>query len=392
MKFFDNNATTPMLSESKTAWLQVQDGFWANLSAPYQQGVAVRRKLVAKREEFAKILKIDANRLVFTSGATESNNGIIRYFSTTGADVGKSKEMGYLSTDHSSVVNSTQALFGDRANVVVVNHDGVVQLDKLEKMLTKGVVSLFSMSLVNHETGTIQPWKAVLDMCHLNNVRLHCDITQCLGKFSLEGFSEIDFLSGSAHKFGGPKGVGFAVIPSDIDNICFQEGGGQEGGRRSGTEDVSSIYAMVTALDVSESVRKGHVEELEEGRSMFETCLKAKIKGIHIVSEGVDRIWNTSMLVMPKFENVIWMSQLEKKGFIVSFGSACGSLRSEGSSVLEAMGFSLDERTRSIRVSSSLYTSLSDWTLLAEAIVKTFCELEESELKSKSRLTQVIEI
>ena len=193
-----------------------------------------------------------------------------------------------------------------------------------------------------------------------------CDATQWIGKLPASGLGACDFVSGSAHKFGGPRGAGFLKCPSDSTVAPLLAGGKQEGGRRAGTENVAGVLAMVAALEVRESaLARGAQRERLAWREEFEQALTGELFGASIVGAGADRLWNTVSAKMPETEcRQRWVVKLDKAGFAVSTGSACASGREEPSHVLAAMGLEAGEAGRVLRFSSGWETPRGDWQKL----------------------------
>lgn len=224
----------------------------------------------------------------------------------------------------------------------------------------------------NNETGVLQPWQAVLDLCRAKDVLFCCDAAQWLGKLPAAGLGACDFLTGSAHKFGGPKGVGFLKCPSRGRLRPLLVGGPQELRRRAGTENLAGVAAMAAALEERETWLRepGGVEERERWRAGFEEGLRAELPGVEIVGATAPRLWNTVSAVMPDpGRRFRWVVRLDKLGFAVSTGSACSSGKEALSPVLAAMGRSWQEAGRVARFSSGWETRPGEWQALLNALV-----------------------
>jgi len=224
----------------------------------------------------------------------------------------------------------------------------------------------------NNETGVLQPWRPVATLCRQWQIPFLCDAAQWLGKMPARGLGECDFVSGAAHKFGGPKGVGFLKCPTSGPLQPLLLGGKQEEGRRAGTENVPSVLAMMAALQVREqSLAAGEERPRIAWREGVEGSLTAQLPGCVIVGAGADRLWNTVSVLVPKADGQQrWVVKLDKFGYAVSTGSACASGREEPSHVLAAMGYAPDEAGRVLRFSSGWETTEEDWTSLLQGLLR----------------------
>ena len=234
----------------------------------------------------------------------------------------------------------------------------------------------------NNETGVLQPWSELASLCTERGVAYHCDATQWIGKLPIDGLPECDYLTASAHKFGGLRGIGILKAPEDFSFIV---GGKQESGRRAGTENYPGIASMLAAL--RESLENDQARVLEKARNAFEQKLLESFSGIRIVGAEVNRLWNTSSLLMPDFDNLRWVGKLEKLGHEISTGSACSSGIESESSVAVALGLTVVEARRIVRVSGSFDTLPGDWEDLAEAFL-----LAHQELSAGSGSLEVVSV
>ena len=357
--YFDHNATAPLCEAAREAWIEASEKMWHNPSSLYREAGMAKLRLEDMREELADALGIDEpERVIFTSGATEANNAVMRYF----------ENVAISEIEHPCVRETAHAL----SILPVSETTGVVELEMVEALfLTKEELSLISVMAANNETGSIQPWQEIGVKCREAGVLFHCDAAQWFGKMDeLESFGEsCDFVTGSAHKFGGPKGVGFLTIPEDFDpDFALASGGPQEHQRRAGTEDLPGIAAMMAAF------REKRLEPNSGLRDQFETDLAEKIEGVKFVGQAGQRLWNTSMFVVPRESNLKWLVRLSRAGFSVSTGSACSAGKGNPSHVMEAMGLDFDSMSRVIRVSSGHDTTADDWSALLGALVE--CDRE----------------
>jgi cysteine desulfurase len=232
----------------------------------------------------------------------------------------------------------------------------------------------------NNETGVIQPWRELRAICQQYKVPFFTDAVQFIGKMPLKGLGECDYVSGAAHKFGGPRGVGFLKIPHRSAITPLLHGGKQEGGRRAGTENVAIIAAMMAALAVREK-QIALSQHILRGvwRDNFERELLRTLPGTTIVGANVPRLWNTVSALMPDGDRKLqWVTRLDKAGFAVSTGSACTTGKEEPSHVLAAMGIKADKAVRVVRFSAGWETTEADWDSLVKAVAKVHAEMHHA--------------
>jgi len=370
MAYFDNNSTTRPLLEVLQAVQSASEISWANPSSPHRQGIRVRALMEKVREEIAQSLAVEPKTLTFTSGATESNNAILSSLAKDGSEPGKSILVSAI--EHPSILETAHHCYGGNVRLIPVNSDGVVEMEDFKKLMDLELPGLVSLMAVHNETGVLQPWQEVADFCKDRGVWFHCDATQWMGKLDHCGFHSCSSFSFSAHKFGGPKGVGVLVSSEPVSWI---KGGGQEAEKRGGTENFPGIEGMRVAWK-HQCISSSDYGKLEDWRNNFEQSLFTQIPGLKVIGHKAPRLWNTSLLCLPDFENVQWVSKLDKLGFSVSTGSACSTAREHPSTLAGAIGLSKAEGRRLVRVSSYSDTTEQDWLNLANAFVDALLELE----------------
>ena len=371
MAYFDNNATTRPNTEVQQAFEGALRESWSNPSSPYRSGAEVRVRLDQARENVARTLQVGEGQVAFTSGATEANNAVLAHAASF---FDSSARVVVSSIEHPSVLEPADHWFSGRALTVPVEPTGVVDMNRLRALLDEvPEVRLVSLMAANNETGVLQPWGETASLCRERGIHFHCDATQWVGKFPSSGFSVCSSFSASAHKFGGPKGVG--ILVSEQANP-FILGGNQENGRRSGTENYPAIEATSVACEVIRS-SISEFSDRSSWRDSFEERMHFDFPGLQILGKEVPRLWNTSMLLLPDYENLRYVGKLDKLGFEVSTGSACSIGKDESSSVSLAMGFSTEQSKRLIRVSSYAEETEDDWMSLATAFCDARDELDE---------------
>lgn len=358
--FFDYNATSPLRPEARAAWLAATDECWLNPSSPYRAAARVHAHLIAARERFASLFAVEPQRVVFNSGATEANNAVFAHWAAT---LPANVRIGVSPTEHPSVVQAAKHYFAGRVVWLALDRQGAVDLTALRTQLKQGALTALSVMAVNHETGILNDWSGIAALCRSQGVLYHCDASQWIGKLPVQGFGSCDFVTGCAHKFGGPQGVGFSLLPPVHAGFTSLVGGMQEFGHRAGTENVAGVLAMLAAL---EAAKPGSAR----GRDVFLLELREQLPLVEVVGLGAERLWNTALLVLPTFASVRWIRGLEKRGFLVSAGSACSTGQAGPSPVLAAMDVDAAAMPRVLRVSSGWATTVADWQALAVAMIE----------------------
>ena len=395
MIYFDHNATTPLLPQARQAWLEATENLIGNPSSPHRIGGRADAAITAAREQIAGFLGCDSLDIVWTSGATESNNTVIHHFARA-LDAGA--EVLISAIEHPCVLSATRHYFPERHRLIPVTRGGVVDLHWLVEEMAHRRPGLVSIMAANNETGVLQPWREALAICRQYDVPFFCDAAQWIGKLSAAGLGDCDFVSSAAHKFGGPKGVGFLKCPAKGSVEPLLRGGPQEEGRRAGTENVTGVLSMMAALRVREGALAGAAQDgapgiENHGRSSSSSCSSSKSKwpatvalrlswrdrfverllktvpGAELIGLGQSRLWNTVCALMPEAESQQrWVVKLDKSGFAVSTGSACSSGKEEPSHVLAAMGYPPSAAGRVLRFSSGWEATEDDWNALLEGL------------------------
>lgn len=365
MPYFDHNATTPLAPAAREAWLQASTECWQNPASPYRDAARAKIRLDAVRARLAEFVGCGSEDLVFTSGATEGANAILAHWARMFAPDAR---VAMNPTEHPCVLEPAKQLFGNRLVWLEVTRDGVVRLEKLQDLLVAKTVAGVVVMAANNETGALQPWAEIAGQCRAAGVEFFCDASQWLGKLPAAGLGGAGWIIGSAHKFGGPKGVGFLRRPAGAEGFRGQLGGAQQRGHRGGTEDLPGTAALVAALAEAEQKKVFLETERLSWRRRFEQNVCATLPGVTLVAAGAERLWNTVPLLMPHTENVRWVMRLDKLGFQVSTGSACATGKAGPSHVLAAMGLDAAQARRVIRVSAGWETAEADWNALAAAL------------------------
>lgn len=369
MPYFDHNATHPVSAAARNAWLDALEKYPANPSSPHRLGSRASAALEAAREQLAGWLGGSTEDYVFTSGATESNNAILAHLA---AALDPADTVWISSMEHPCVLAAARRHLEGRHQLIPATPDGVVDAGWIQERL-RGQhprPAVIAVMAANNETGILQPWQQVRDLCHESGIQFFCDAAQWVGKMPATGLGECDFVSGCAHKFGGPPGVGFLKAGPGFGASIV--GGSQENGRRAGTENTPGILAMVAALAEREA-SLGSIPERMKLRGQFIERLIQQVPGTVIPGRSSAALWNTVAAQLPAFADCRqrWVVKLDRLGFSVSSGSACSSGKEQPSHVMAAMGYSGEASDRTVRFSSGWDTTPQDWDALLEAVRQT---------------------
>lgn len=364
MRYFDHNATSPLSATARAAWLEAVERYPANPSSPHRLGGRAESALNDARHAVAGWLGCSAFDLVWTSGATEATNALFHHVAQTSAG-----EVWVSAIEHPCVLAAARRWTPDRLRTIPVDRDGVVNLDWLAGQLRHRRPALVALMAANNETGVLQPWREALNLCRQHETAFACDAAQWIGKRPAAGLGECHFVTSSAHKFGGPAGVGFIKVPAGFRPLLV--GGPQEDGRRAGTENLPGILAMTAAWRERETrLAAGEDASRQQWRDQFIANLREELPALTVLGEPAPRLWNTVAALMPPAEDCRrrWVAQLDRLGFAVSTGSACASGKEQPSHVLLAMGCPPDQTDRMLRFSAGWETAPDDWDALQKAI------------------------
>ena len=352
--YLDHNATSPVRPAVSTA-VSGALSLVGNASSVHGFGRAARRVVEDARDRIAALVGSRPDQVVFTSGGTEANNLALRGTAPSRILVS--------AVEHHSVLEAVPDL-----EMIPVDRDGIVDLAALESMLAiGGTPALVSVMLANNETGVIQPVAEVARTARRLGAMVHCDAVQAAGKLPVRlGDLGVHALTLSAHKMGGPQGTGALVVGEGVSLAPIVQGGGQERGRRAGTETVALIAgfgaaAEVAGRDVGESERLLHL------RDDLERRLAGAAPAARVFGTGAPRLPNTTCVTMPGVASETQVMALDLAGVAVSAGSACSSGKVTTSHVLRAMGVDEAEAATAIRVSLGWTSTEADVVRFVEA-------------------------
>src|ERR1700689_3036170 len=373
--YLDWNATTPLRPEARQAMAAAWD-LSGNPSSVHAEGRLARRLVEDARAAVAGALGALPRDVVFTSGGTEANALAL----TPGLRRGSAPPAQRLVV---SAIEHASVLAGGRfpreaISMVGVTRSGLLDLDRLRTALADGPPALVSIMLANNETGAIQPVREAAEIVHAAGGLLHVDAIQAFGKkpFDINAISA-DLVTFSAHKVGGPKGVGALVLAEGLlGPEPLWRGGGQELGRRAGTENVAGMAGFGAAARAAMAVRETDAIRLENLQNRLETGLR-QTAGVIVFADEVARLPNTTLFTVPGLKAETAVIGFDLAGLAVSSGSACSSGKVQPSHVLEAMGFGPELAEGAVRLSLGWSTSDADvdrcleaWRKLADTLLR----------------------
>lgn len=346
MIYADNAATTKLDKDAFDIMCRFLTESFGNPSQPYTFSYNVKKALEEAREKIACCIGAEPQEIYFTSGGTESDNWAIK------CGAGDSGEIVTSVIEHHAVLNSCRHMekIGHSVKYLPVSDEGVVRKEDLEKLITSET-RLISVMLANNEIGSIQPVKKLAQIAHKRGILFHTDAVQAAGHVPVNVRElDVDMLSASAHKFNGPKGIGFLYIRKGTNIEPYLEGGGQERGFRAGTENVAAIAAMACALEKNCYTMVENMDHLKNLENIVVEGLKEK--GIEFKRNGSNnRIPGNISLSFAEAEGEMLLQRLDLKGICVSTGSACDGMNTQISHVIKAIHVPEDYAEGTIRIS-----------------------------------------
>jgi cysteine desulfurase len=363
--YLDWNATTPLRPEARAAMAAAWD-FKGNPSSVHAEGRQARRLVEEARAAVANAVGANKQNVVFTSGGTEANAlaltpGVRR------ASGPAAERLLVSAIEHASVLSGGR--FPPHAIATVdVKRSGVLDLERLRTALSDGPAAMVSVMLANNETGAVQPIAEAAEIVHAAHGLLHVDAIQAFGKIPIDiNALKADLVTLSAHKIGGPKGVGAMVLAEGLAGLePLLRGGGQERGHRAGTENVTGIAGFGAAVRAAMDALEHDAIRVEGLRNRLDSGLR-RTPGVVIFSDGVQRLPNTTLFTVPGLKAETAVIGFDLAGIAVSSGSACSSGKVQPSHVLEAMGYGPEMAQGAVRLSLGWSTSPDDIDCCLEA-------------------------
>lgn len=358
--YVDNAATTAMSDKAISALNSCLKDTYGNPSSLHTLGNLAAEKLSAARRDIAQCLGARTDEIYFTSGGTEADNQAIM----TAAEIGKENGKFHIisqKTEHHAVLNTLSKLEkqGFEITLLDVDSEGKISAEQVENVIREDTV-LVTIMTANNETGTIMPIKEIVEVCHEKGVLCHTDAVQAVGHIYVDvGDTDCDMLSLSAHKFHGAKGVGVLYCKRGITPYTLIEGGGQEHGVRSGTENVGGICAMAEALKEAIDNFDENMVRVSNMRNTLEKQL-LYIPHSQINGSQNNRLPSIVNISFKGIESESLLLMLDNEGICCSAGSACNSESLDPSYVLKAMGISDDMAMGAVRFSLSEYNTIDE--------------------------------
>lgn len=341
--YFDNAATTALDKEVLEAMLPFMTEHFGNPSSIHSFGRQTRAAIEGARKTIAKHLNVSPSEIFFTSGGTEADNMAIR---CSIHDLGI-KHAITSPIEHHAVLHTLEAMEHQgliKLSLVKLDKKGNVDLAHLEELLKNNERSFVSLMHANNEIGTLLPIKEVGDLCEKYKAIFHSDTVQTMCHYAMDLKSlKVHFVNGAAHKFHGPKGVGFIYISSEIKVHPLIFGGSQERNMRGGTENLYGIVGLAKAVDIANRDLKAHQDHIQGLKTYMTEQLKANIPGIEFNGDLNNSLYTVLNIHFPPTEVAeMMLFNLDIAGIAASGGSACTSGSNQGSHVLRAIGCDMD--------------------------------------------------
>ncbi|KFF01349.1 cysteine desulfurase [Chryseobacterium formosense] len=353
--YLDNAATTRIDDNVLKEMIPFMSEFYANSSSSHLMGKKVKNEIVNARELVANLLNADASEIVFTSGATESINAVLKGI-VANSDKTTKPQIITVATEHSAILNTCKYLeeIGFEVIYLPVLQSGILDIANLKNVISERTLVL-SVMLANNETGVIQNIKEITKIAHQFEALMMTDATQAVGKIPVDVKDlDIDFLIFSGHKFHAPKGIGGFYYKQENKFVPLIHGGGQENNRRSGTSNTSGIVGIGKCAEISLNQLDQDIEYIKKLRDRLEQELLL-IEGTFVNGHSAERLHNITNICFPNIEADFLIGML--RNICVSNGSACHSELIEPSHVLIEMGLSSEDAFSSIRFSLSKYNT-----------------------------------
>jgi cysteine desulfurase len=339
MIYLDHAATTPIRPEVRAAMDPYLAERFGNAASGHASGRAARAALEDARDRVARVLGAERAEIVFTSGGTEADNlAVLGRWRATGSGVTLS------AVEHSAVREAAAqaAREGAAVTTVAVREDGVVDLGALEEVLAEAP-AVVSVMWGNNEVGTIQPVARIAELCRAHGVVMHSDAVQAIGHVPVSvGDVACDLLALSAHKFGGPQGVGALFVRRGTGLAPLLHGGGQEGGLRAGTSNVAGAVGLAEALERATADVGVEAERVRGLRDRLEAEITATVEGAHVLGAADARLPHILSVGLDRVDPDVLLASLDLSGLAVSSGSACHTGTTAASHVVLAMGLQYD--------------------------------------------------
>jgi len=375
--YLDNAASTAVHPEVVKEMLPYFDVQYGNPSSIHQFGRRAKNAIQKARKQVAALIGAEPGEITFTSGGTESNNTI---FLGCPKFQGEKFELNHIiisSIEHDAVLEPVREFekYGVQVTYLPVDEHGLVNPDDITKSINEQT-TIVSIMLANNEVGTIQPIKEISKICNKYQIPLHTDAVQAAGKVPINVKElGIDALSISSHKINGPKGIGALFIKKGFAVAAIIEGGGQENGIRSGTENVASIVGFGKACEIAKEKLNENISHFQTLHSSILSKIVKEIPHVKLNGHPEKRIFNNVHLTFLGVNGEDLIIKLDEHGIAASTGSACSVHTQKASHVLKAMGFNHEQITGSLRISFGYMNTLDEVDQAVEVLKKVVAEL-----------------
>lgn len=350
MIYLDHGATTAAYPEVVSEMTPYLDRQYFNPSGSYREGRLLHKKLDKIREKLAAVIHASPEEIIFTSGGTEADNWVLLNAARTSSC--KGRHIITSSIEHHAILHTCGFLEkqGFEVTYLPVTRNGIIDCDMLNDAIRPDTI-LISIMYANNEIGTLQPVHKIGQIAQKNSIPFHTDAVQAYGHLPIQVDDDsIDFLSVSAHKFGGPKGVGFLYANKELTLTPLLYGGAQEAGRRAGTENVAGIIGMGTASDISTAHQKEHTLLQQTLRDHLMNRILSEIPMTRLNGSRQERLPGNINVSFAGIDSATLIAMLEAKDIYVSGGSACSSSDPSPSHVLKAIGLSDEMALSAVRI------------------------------------------
>lgn len=375
--YLDYSATTPVKEEVVREMLPFFTERYGNPSSLYSVGLDAKAGLDEARARVAGLINAEPKEIFFTSCGTESDNWVLE--GTANALKNKGRHIITSRIEHHAILHTCEYLekLGFEITYLDVDGDGFVSPEALEKAIRKDTI-LVSIMMVNNEIGTIEPIKELAAVAKAHGVLFHTDAVQGLGNVPIDVKDlGVDFLSMSAHKIYGPKGVGALYMRKGVRITNFMHGGAQETKRRAGTENLAGIAGFGKAAELAAANLEQHIEHSTKLRNYFWERIEANISGVTLNGSREKRHPGNLNVSFDYIEGESILLMLDAFGISISTGSACSSKSLVPSHVLEAIGISITKMNGTVRFTVGDFTTKEDIDYVVETLVKVVSRLRE---------------
>jgi len=370
--YLDHSATTPVRAEVAQLVMEYLTTKFGNPSTAYFLGREAKKGMDKARDQVATLINAQPEEIIFTSGGTEADNLAITGIASAYAERGK--HLITSAIEHQAVLATYKSLErqGYKITILPVDKYGLVRIEDVKRAITKETI-LLSIMHVNNEVGTIQPVEEIGAIARERQIVFHTDAVQSVGKIPVDVEKiQVDLLSGSGHKFYGPKGSAFLFLSKGVKLAPFVFGGGQERAYRPGTENVSSIVGLGLAAELASKELKTEIPRVAALRDKLVQGLQQKIPQVRLNGDAVRRVSCNANLCFPGAEGEVLLENLDLKGICVSSGSACSTGALEPSHVLLAMGMPAELAKSSLRMTLGIENTEKEIDYVIEQLTQIY--------------------